>query len=459
MKKHLTITTALRIAAIGLCSLLYSGALSAQVSVSNVSTDYAAKQISFTVSWTAAPYNNQIWVIVDYIKVENVATVGGWSRAEVTSVSATGNGAAATVPGNLGFWLNTSSASGSANITVTLSLAAGVTQFNWCAYALDKPPVAELKTAGGYNLKGTPPFTVNGTQLGATITTFGAGTCITSLSDATNNPTAILPALPALSSSNSPSRCGAGAVTLSVTASGGTTTAMTYTWNIGGTIYTTTTNSYTTGSLSASKSYSVTATNANGCTSAARTGAITIHAAPQATISGNASNTCPATTVTLTATASGATTYTWYKNGTQVKTGTSTTYSATATGNYTVKGSNANCTGATSTAKSVTINLCGDVPGCTDIKLYQKTAAYDGQDTWDNAVSYCNSRGARLPSSSEAYCMCDNRSTMAGGAVSGGMYWIAEAATVNDGRIRTFSGQCLGNLKPKNETAYFRCVK
>jgi hypothetical protein len=48
-------------------------------------------------------------------------------------------------------------------------------------------------------LKGTWPVTVNGAQLGAGVTTFGAaaGPCITSVTDLTGNPAGIIPALPA----------------------------------------------------------------------------------------------------------------------------------------------------------------------------------------------------------------------------------------------------------------------
>ncbi|MDR0581932.1 MAG: hypothetical protein LBG31_03095, partial [Prevotellaceae bacterium] len=140
MKKQLTRTTKLRLLALSLF-LLWAIAGFAQVSVSNENVDYSTKQVSFTVTWTTQPYNNQIWVITDYIKVENATTVGSWSRATVTAVTKTaGSGSVATAAGNLGFWLNTSSSSGSATITATLS---GVpAQFNWCAYALNMPPRA-----------------------------------------------------------------------------------------------------------------------------------------------------------------------------------------------------------------------------------------------------------------------------------------------------------------------------
>ncbi|MDR0694663.1 MAG: hypothetical protein LBF81_05130, partial [Prevotellaceae bacterium] len=59
-------------------------------------------------------------------------------------------------------------------------------KFNWCAYAFDLPPNATPKTGGGYDLHGTPPFTINGTPLPQSSTTYGAN--ITSISDPTDNP-------------------------------------------------------------------------------------------------------------------------------------------------------------------------------------------------------------------------------------------------------------------------------
>jgi uncharacterized protein (TIGR02145 family) len=277
MKKQSTITATLRLAAIFLCSLLGLGELSAQqTGVSNFATNYPEKKVSFTVSWTAAPHNNQIWVIVDYIKVENASTAGSsWQRAEITSI--TGSGAAKVPGNNHGFRVNTSGASGSMNVTAQLNLPAGTDQFNWCAYALDMPPTAALITAGGYNLKGSPPFIVNGATLGAGVTTFGPGTCITSLTDATGNPDYILPELPRITSVYSTTICYNTSANLTTTASGGTTTAMTYTWNIGGVSSTTTAPNKATGNIAATTTYTVTARNANGCTSAvSAVGTITV---------------------------------------------------------------------------------------------------------------------------------------------------------------------------------------
>ena len=462
MKKHLIIT-AQRCIIIALLFLLLGIAGFAQVSVANTATTYSTKQISFTVSWTSAPHNNQIWVIVDYIKIENATTVGSWSRATVTAVSASGNGSAATVTGQRGFWLNTSGSSGSATITATLSLASGVDKFNWCAYALNYPPQAVIKAAGGYDLKGTPPFTVNGTTLGAGVTTFGAGTCITSLSDATNNPTFVLPATLTVTTSNPAARCSAGAVTLSASASGGTTTAMTYTWVVGGGAEQTT----TTGSLShsaalGSTTYSVTVTNANGCTSAQKTGTITVNiAVAQATITGAASNTCPSVTVSLSASASGATTYTWYKNNSQVQTSTSGNYTVTASGSYTVQGKNANCTGTNSSQKVITIKS-GSLPSCACPILYQTTAYYEGAGVWTEADKLCKDNGARLPTITELECMCSHKSELAnkGGYTTNDYYWSSTYGSLGYIGLR-FNDACseTDHGFVNDDILFVRCVK
>jgi uncharacterized protein (TIGR02145 family) len=216
---------------------------------------------------------------------------------------------------------------------------------------LNYPPRAVIKAAGGYDLKGTPPFTVNGTTLGDNVTTFGAGTCITSLSDATNNPTSVLPDLPTVSTSNPAARCGAGAVPLTATAGGGTTTAMTYTWVVGGGAAQTT----TTGSLSLTSgavgrtTYSVTVTNANGCTSAAKTGTITVYsnfsAGAITTASGSTTeSTDPNVTIANETDASGGDgviTYEWRRSGTSSATFSysNTTYPiSNSTTNYSTPG-------------------------------------------------------------------------------------------------------------------------
>jgi hypothetical protein len=72
-------------------------------------------------------------------------------------------------------------------ITATLSNASG--KFNWCAYGSDFPPNAVDNGSGGYTLRGTPPFVINGT-IEWNATTY-SGSVMTALTDATGCPGAL----------------------------------------------------------------------------------------------------------------------------------------------------------------------------------------------------------------------------------------------------------------------------
>ncbi|MDR0582661.1 MAG: hypothetical protein LBG31_06840, partial [Prevotellaceae bacterium] len=274
MKKQTIIAAKWRIAAICFFLLWALSGFAQQASITNLATDYTAKKISFTVKWTAAPHDNKIWVITDYVKIEGATTVGPWSRALVTNVSAS-TGTATIYSNGRGFLLTTSGVNGSANITATL-ISSMPARFSWCAFALNYPPRAVLNASGWYDLKGTKPFVVNETPLGNDVNTYTGG-CITSLTDATNNPHAIIPGPPTITAVNSPTICYNTAANLTATVAGDITAAMTYTWNIGGTITTTTVPAKTTGNLTTNTTYTVTAKNAAGCTSAvSNTGTITV---------------------------------------------------------------------------------------------------------------------------------------------------------------------------------------
>ncbi|MDR3133057.1 MAG: hypothetical protein LBU42_03415, partial [Prevotellaceae bacterium] len=311
----------------------------AQGSVSNMATDYTANKVSFTLTWTTQPHDNRIWVIVDYIKVENASTAGNtWKRAPVMAVARNaGAGSVATAIGQRGFWLNTSGSSGSANVTATLNPDTDIQLYNWCAYVLNYPPEAKIKPEGGYNLNGTPPFTING-ALNINSETFGAGTCITSITDATGNPAGIIPPAPA-ATVTSPTICYNTTATLSATVGGGTTTAMTYTWNINGaTSVTTAPTITTTQSLTTATTYTVTLRNANGCTSAVSDiGTITVRTnfTPNS-IATTGQTICSGGAVTTIGNATaasggdGAISYQWYRNGSAITGATATTYAPTA---------------------------------------------------------------------------------------------------------------------------------
>jgi hypothetical protein len=58
-----------------LFAMLTSVAASATVTVTPLSTDYAAKKVTFKVEWTntpTAPYNNRVWIWIDFCPVNGV---------------------------------------------------------------------------------------------------------------------------------------------------------------------------------------------------------------------------------------------------------------------------------------------------------------------------------------------------------------------------------------------------
>ena len=261
-------------------AMLASVVVSAQstVQILPISATYTTSPVvKFRVSWTnqsTAGHPPKVWIIIDYDKVENNTATHNWQPATITNTVHT----AGTVSQQSarGFFLEGTATGFSSDVTVSLSGMPA--KFNWCAFALDYPPNATIKAGGGYDLHGTPPFTINGIQLSSTATTYGAGTCITSITDATGNPTGIVPALPAVTASAPASACAETAVTFTATASGGTTTAMTYTWNIAGSLSSTTATTYSQALSSAgSNTYSVSVKNRNGCVSATSSaGVITV---------------------------------------------------------------------------------------------------------------------------------------------------------------------------------------
>ena len=373
MKKRLTKTAKWRIAAICLLFLLWGIGGFAQPVTNMQATNYTANEVAFTITWDELNYNDSLWVIIDYVKVDGATTVGNWSRATVTYGTVTGDVSGNTVAGGQGFWIFPDKTAGSASVTAWLTLAGGVEQFNWCAYALNVPPRAVLLTDGSYQLHGTKPFTVNGTTLGNTVSSF-AGACMISFTDFTGNPAGIFTAAPTVSTSNPDPRCDAGAVTLTATASG-TTTANTYTWTVGGAAETTTSSAtYAPTVNAAGTTYSVTVTNAAGCTSAAATGTITVNALPTS-LSLSSATICYGQSTTLTASVTNAASYSIDNTNWQ----TATTFSVnnpTATTNYTlyVK-STAGCTATKANAATVTVNALPTISDVTSPTICKGTAA------------------------------------------------------------------------------------
>jgi hypothetical protein len=169
----------------------------------------------------------------------------------------------------------------------------------------------------------------------------------------TVNPTAIVSAATV---------CSGGTVTLSAILGAGTTTAMTYTWNIGGTSSTTSVNSKTSQTLTTSTTYTVQLRTSNGCVGAVSAPAtITVNPLPAATVT--AKTICSGGTVTLSATLGAGTTtamtYTWTIGRTSSTTSVNSKTSQTLTANttYTVRLTNADgCVGVVSAPATITVN-------------------------------------------------------------------------------------------------------
>jgi hypothetical protein len=281
------------------------------------------------------------------------------SRATFTNVSFD--------PPEAGAWIDATTEkrgfrlTGSATVTATLENAPY--QFSWCAYAIGVPPNAKLASNGSYTLLGTPPFTIN-ENITVDGFDFGPGTCITSITDFTYNPDGFFPPPPEVTVTASETEVCAGMeVTFTATATGGTTTAMNYTWSIAGTETTTTTNACTTALVDAGKATcTVFVTNANGCTSTiSPAGTVTVNVVP--VVHNVSSETiCSGMSATLIADVSGMTTpatYTWIIDG-AARTTTTNTYTTpvlTATATYTVQiTNNTSCTSAVSDAGTITVN-------------------------------------------------------------------------------------------------------
>jgi large repetitive protein len=237
------------------------------------------------------------------VTVTNAAGCSSTSAATTVVVNATPT-ASITAGGS------TTICSGS---SVTLTASAG-SSYAWSNGATTASIVAN--TTGNY-----------------TVTVFNANGC-----SAISTPTIVTvnnPSVANISTSGSTNFCQGGSVVLTATA------ASTYAWSTGATTQAIT--------VSASGNYSVTLTNASGCTSTSPVTAVTANALPTATITaGGATTFCQGGSVTLTA--SPATSYVW-SNG-----ATSASITVSTAGSYTVQvANNAGCV-STSAATVVSVN-------------------------------------------------------------------------------------------------------
>jgi hypothetical protein len=141
--------------------------------------NYNTKTVTFSVSWTGSAANNRVWVWVDLCPIAGT-TAGTFAKAVISNPSVTAGSIDAATLNGRGFYVTTNPST----VTAVLSNATG--KFNWCAYGSDFPPNAKDNSSGGYDLKGSPPFIINGT-IEWSATTYSGGE-ITALTDATGCP-------------------------------------------------------------------------------------------------------------------------------------------------------------------------------------------------------------------------------------------------------------------------------
>jgi hypothetical protein len=285
--------------------------------------------------------------------------------------------------------------------------------------------------------------------------------------------------------------CTSQPVALSATLGAGTTTEMTYTWDIGGTISTTYANSTTSQTLTAATTYTVQLTNAYGCVGAVSApAAITVSPLPVASVSSERG--CSGQTVALSASPSGGTTtamtYTWNIGGTTSTTNVNSTTSQvlTASVDYTVQLTNAyGCVGRVSSSARITVypmpgnigdySYCGCASGlinCDGNKCRVPeeliswtacsgiTAVMNGCATvpWSTADAYCKGKGMRLPTRAEGMCICTNYASLPA-SFSSTYYWTSTPGETAN-RYYTITLQWCNEIQwGSNTSEYIMCVK
>jgi hypothetical protein len=184
----------------------------------------------------------------------------------------------------------------------------------------------------------TPSITVSPTQT----TTY---TCTVTMNgvSTTQSQTITVNALPTVTATANQTVCAGTSVTLN--GSG----ASSYSWSNGisnGVAFT----------PNATTTYTVTGTNANGCTNTAQT-TVTVNALPAANITAQGATTfCQNNSVTLNANSGAGLSYQWYNNGSAINGANSATLPVSTSGSYTVQVTNANNCSVTSSATAVSVN-------------------------------------------------------------------------------------------------------
>jgi hypothetical protein len=256
----------------------------------------------------------------------------------------------------------------------------------------------------------TPPLTFPVTASGVyTVVATDPATGCVAASDAQ---TVEVNALPVVASVTASTLCAGGTSLLTATLSGGTTSAMIYSWTVGSTPHTTTDPILTTQPLNANTAFMVTVTNANGCTGAQKTGTISI---TSPATSGKTANAC-----------------------------------GCASGLTNCSGTCASCCNCTSW------NYCS---GFTQISSVQYEI--NGNNTtmnWSTANTYCQNKGTgwHLPTATELDCICTNKNSLPGGYSSS--YWSVTHHNGDYYHSVRFS-DCFRGVRARSVAQHVKCVK
>ena len=214
------------------------------------------------------------------------------------------------------------------NITLKRTIEKPFTQVQWLVNGTAYPVTENINTSNTVTIPasalgsacGSHTISMSVRYSGATADSVYTGTVWL------NNP----PVISVIASSSTV--CSGTPTTFTATVSSGSTPAMTYTWNIGGTSATTTSNTYVT-TLTTTSTYSVSVKNSNGCTSSfttPQTVTVTTGITPTIAISASGNNICSGTSITYTANITNGGTspgYQWLINGVAPVTGgTGSTY-------------------------------------------------------------------------------------------------------------------------------------
>jgi hypothetical protein len=440
--------------------------------------------VTFEVSWPAntrdADHRSKVWVFVDYRRVRDNAYVD-WLRAGIAGTpTATAGGTVSLEVGNTsGFWLQGTAGAFAATVTVpvTVDLVGYAPQFGWCGVAIDRPPNA-VEQAGSYTLNGMPDFIIQtdpintGSTVSVSANTYS--NCIYALTDLTGCPGEPSP-MPAITdfAASTMTICAGESVTLTATA----TNAQRYSFDNG---VTWDNSSSTVVSPLTTTDYILQVRSEGGCTvTSSTTITVTVHDLPTVSTV-TASTPCAGNTAELTATLSSGTTssmsYTWTIGNaaaTTTETNTITTQTLDEDTAFTVTVTNAyGCTSAETTgtisitspsAEGQTANTCGCAEGLEDCSgtclsccvsncakwttcagiTYVASESYENAPimAWAAANEYCSNKGAgwRLPTSPEAFCMCENDTSLPGSMGSCYGWWTSD---VGPGRIRYIIHNC-----------------